>query len=69
MFVDYHDGKTLLSEADLISGMEQPYEMKSDGVVFWGSSTELNNQTFLNVSYAHHATCDMQHATTCTILE
>jgi hyaluronoglucosaminidase len=43
----YHDGKTLLAVGDLVSGMELPYDMKCDGVVFWGSSPELRNTSFL----------------------
>lgn len=47
--VDYHNGTTLLSKEDLISGMEQPYDMTADGVVIWGSSAHLNDPTFLTV--------------------
>ena len=46
---DYHNGTTLLSKEDLISGMEQPYDMTADGVVIWGSSARLNDPTFLTV--------------------
>ena len=59
---DYHNGTTLLSKEDLISGMEQPYDMTADGVVIWGSSARLNDPTFLTVrTYTYLGLCEGQH--------
>ena len=46
---DYHNGTTLLSLDDLVTGLLGPYEVGAQGVVIWGSFAELNNSTFLTV--------------------
>ena len=48
-YVDYHDGKSLLNPEDLRSGLVGPYDEGAQGVVIWGSSTEINNTKFLSV--------------------
>lgn len=49
LHTDYHNGTTLPSPEDLQSGLLGPYDVGAQGVVMWGSSTELNNSTFLTV--------------------
>jgi len=49
---DYHNATTLLSPEDLRSGLLGPYDVGAQGVVIWGSSTELSNSTFLTVRVA-----------------
>ena len=51
---DYHNGTTLLTLDDLHSGLLGPYDMGAQGVVIWGSTTELKNETFVKVSFIHN---------------
>ena len=52
---DYHNGTTLLAPEDLLTDLLKPYDTGARGVVMWGSGSELNNSTFLEVGYYFEA--------------
>eukprot|EP00731_Ephydatia_muelleri_P032180 Em0023g687a len=44
----YHNATTLLDPEDLFSGLVGPYDQKSQGVIMWGSTGELEDAAFID---------------------
>ena len=44
---DYHNATTLLDPEDLFTGLVGPYDQKSQGVIMWGSTSELEDTAFI----------------------
>ena len=52
---DYHNGTTLLAPEDLLTDLLKPYDMGAQGVIMWGTGSELNNNAFIKVGYCYEA--------------
>ena len=52
---DYHNGTTLLAPEDLLTDLLKPYDVGAQGVIMWGSGSELNNNAFIKVGGCHEA--------------
>ena len=52
---DYHNGTTLLAPEDLLTDLLKPYDVGAQGVIMWGSASELNNTAFIEVGCCHEA--------------
>ena len=60
---DYHNGTSLLAPEDLLTDLLKPYDTGAQGVVMWGSESELKNSTFLEVGRYFEAfitVCNME---------
>ena len=51
LYLDYHNGTTLLDPEDLFAGLVGPYDQKSHGVIMWGSTAELKDATFIEAKF------------------
>ena len=54
---DYHNATTLLDPEDLFSGLVGPYDQKSQGVIMWGSTAELEDAAFIDARHIPMTSC------------